>query len=142
MAGSFSLDGIDYGDSAHKCFLTTQVFPLLGKPRVNLMALSAEDGAVSQGSSVGELYFRFGCVIDTDDETDREACLWQVISDLSTAAKAGEATLIFDHWPTKSWQARLIDEIDGELALNGAEFPLAFVAPNPAYTVVAPPPEQ
>lgn len=135
MSGSFKWNGIYFGGDDYKCFLTTSVFPMLGKPRVNLMPLAGADGAVSQGSSVGELYFRFGCVIDADSEEEREACMWNVINQLAKT-KDGEAAIIFDHMPTKSWQARLFDAVDGQLAITGVEFTLTFVAPNPAYSAV------
>lgn len=136
MSGSFTWNDIDFGGDDYKCFIAGAVFPMLGKPRLNLMDLSAADGAVSQGSSLGPLYFRMSCVIDADSEEEREACFWNVIDALSETVN-GEAWIRFDHIPGKKWMARLADSVDGELAINGAEFPLVFVAPDPTYTVVS-----
>jgi hypothetical protein len=135
MSSSFTWNSVDFGGASYKLFITSSVFPLLGKPRVNLMELATEDGCVSQGSSLGELYFRFNCVIDADSETERETCIWNVIEALAET-KEGEAALVFDHWPTRQWMARLYDGIDGELAITGAEFQLCFVAANPTATII------
>ena len=131
---SIAIDGVDLND--YGLWVVEHNAPYMPQPRVNIHELGGADGAVTQGSTFASMRVKLRCVFALDDVVsgeiglDRDVVMTDLIDILADAAM-NEKSLVLGFWPTKTWTARLVSSVDGELMQRGLQFPLEFIIPQP-----------
>jgi len=129
---SFTLNSVDYGDSNHLLHVVRhpRVIPEM---RVNYTDLAQGNGGATQGTTTGPRIWLLDCAIVAFSPTAADTAYDNVVSALEAAHAAGLTTFA-PEWESDTWQARpLVDSpIYPEMAINGYQFQLKIIAPNPA----------
>lgn len=126
---SFTFKGTDFGGASYNLYCNTPVLPRMPMPRVNVSPLSQANGVVTQGSTFDETRITVECATTASDTAAVETQMTAIVNALR-ATQAGPGTLIFDAFPTRAYDARLVSAIDGQLGLNGESFTLEFIVPS------------
>jgi predicted phage tail component-like protein len=130
---SISFAGVDLGE-AYGLVVTRRPWPYVPRPRVWVERLGDANGAVTAGRTFDERTFEVECAIENNNG-DLEENLEMLAGHLMAKHSYGGLwPLIFGHKPGTTYQARLVDAVTFQPALNGAEFVLKFVAPDPIGT--------
>lgn len=121
--------GLTYGVS-----VVRRPWPFMPAPRLWVEQLGDSNGAVTAGRNFEPRTFDVRCAVE-DNTGNLESTLESIVSLFSDAHASGGLTqLVFGYRPMTQWQVRVVGEIRFEAALNGAEFDLSFIAPDPVGT--------
>lgn len=130
---SFLFDGVDMYD-VYGVVITRRPWPHMPKPRVWRQPLADANGEVTAGRAFGAREFVFDCAVE-DNAGDLQTTLEAIVTLFADAHTSGELkTIVFGYRPTEQYMVRIVDEIRFEAGLNGAEFTLSLVAPDPMPT--------
>ena len=130
---SFTFNSIDYGGASYNLYAKIKSLPRMPKPRVNIDSLANGDGVVTQGSTFDETRIQVGCACTGANAAAVETLVANTVAALS-ATQLGLSELIFDAFPARAYQARLISSVEGSIAMNGEMFDLEFIVPSGWYT--------
>jgi predicted phage tail component-like protein len=127
---SISFAGADLGEH-FGLVVTRRPWPYVPRPRVWVERLGDENGAVTAGRTFDERVFEVDCAIENNNGDLEEKLELLATHFLQKHSIGGLWPLIFGHKPETTYQARLVDEVRFQPALNGAEFTLKFISPDP-----------
>ena len=132
-ADTIVFGGVDLG-LTYGVKVVRRPWPFMPAPRLWVEPLGDSNGAVTAGRNFEPRTFDVLCAVE-DNTGNLEATLESIVSLFATAHASGGLTqLVFGYRPTVQWQVRIREEIRFEAALNGAEFELSFIAPDPVGT--------
>lgn len=130
---SFKWDGNDMY-TTYGVVITRRPWPYMPRPRVWRQSLADANGEVTAGRTFEAREFVFDCAVEVNTG-DLESTLDTIVDLFATAHASGELTpIVFGFKPDTEYQVRIVDEIRFESQLNGAEFTLSLVAPDPIGT--------
>jgi len=132
---SFNYNAIDFGETSnYNLWVVSHNMPSIAQPRLYMMNLSGAHGSVSFSSFYEPMYFNLDCIVLATNEENRKIQVGNVISQLKNTI-VGEKSFTLDDDPDSGvYNVRLVNGVDLTLAINGAQFPLTFVAPDPIPT--------
>jgi hypothetical protein len=128
MAGSFTLNSIDYSGTDYKLHVLSHTIDY--NFRVNVSELAQANNFVAQGQTFGPIIFTLDCAVVANSTTARDTCFGNVIAALVAAHIAGLTDFDADFIGSSGSQARPLDgPKDIKYTLNSVNFKLSLVVP-------------